>query len=826
MCRKPNIMTLLKSYFKISWRNIVRNKGYSAINIIGLAIGIATCLLSYSYIRFELSYDDLHPDVDRLYRVNQTMIWRPEGGKFDSTGPALAQALNEEYPEIEEVLRINTPGASIVRHIAHDGTVNAINEENILAADSNFFRFLNFPLKEGNPETALTGVNKVVISEAAAKKFFGEKSALGKTLLVGEERTAVEITGVTETQPDNIHFHFDYLLSLYTIPNIKQFEWSWIWTQVVTYAKLRENADEDVLEAKLATLGEKRVKPSSERYGIDYDQIIAGKGGWNFYLQPVRDIRLHSVNIGNRLGPLGDITYVWVFGIIGLFVLILAAINYINLSTARAATRAREIGVKKTLGAYRNSLVWQFQVESILVAAAATFLAVFLAQTISPMLVRFTNIDIPVELITSPESIPFLFLIPVVTGMLAGLYPAFYLTRFKPVQVLKGKISSGSGDKKLRNTLVTIQFIISIIMIAGTLIIYRQIDYLLTKDLGFDKENIMVVNQAEKLGDHLETFRDEVKKIPGVVDAAIAMDVPGGGYYEDIWLMEGSEAKLPITELKTDPYFFDFMEFSLVSGRKFNPDNPADKIAAIPNESAVRLFGYEPEEALGKKIIYPGDEQTKFEIIGVVEDFHYHSLRQPVSPMVMIPTGANVWGDMRVLVVKFREQDIAGVRELRERIGDRWEELLYATPFQVSFLDQQLEDQYESEKQAGSLLAMLSGLSIIVAVIGLTGLVSYTVEFRKKEIGIRKIFGASISQIILMLNIQYFRLILIALVIATPVTWWLVGQWLNSFAYKTTIHWAVFVLSGLGILVIAFLCVGYLSLRAARLNPAEELREE
>ncbi|HLF34493.1 MAG TPA: ABC transporter permease [Cyclobacteriaceae bacterium] len=815
--------TMFKSHYKISYRNILRHKAYSAINIFGLAIGIAACLLTLSFIRFELTFDDFHPDTDRTYRVDQTMIWTQEGGTFGSTGPALAQALTDEYPEIEEVVRVNTAYSSLIRYSDEKGNVISFNEENVLAADSTFFDFFGFKLKEGNPENALKGINNVVISDIAAKRFFGDQPALGKILQFGDQKIPVMITGVTEPQPENSHFHFDFLLSIYSNPAIKRFEWSWVWTQVVTYIKLRPAADKSQLEAKLLDLGERRVRPSFERYGMNYDQMIQGKGGWHFYLKPVRDIRLYSTDSGNRLGPVGNITYVKVFGAIGIFVLLIAAINFINLSTARCATRAKEIGIKKTIGASRNSLIWQFQVESILISVAATALALFLAELLKIFVQNEVGINFPNTAWTDKKFLPLIPFIPLVIGILAGAYPSFYLSAFNPEKVLKGKATSGMGNSGFRNLLVGIQFTISIALIIGTTIAFQQLKFFSNTNLGFDKENVLVVDHADKLGEHIDAFKDEVLKFPGVSDATIAMDVPGGGYYEDTWTMEGTDSEMPVTSLKVDHRYSQFMRFELAAGRFFDSANiQSDKTSAIPNETLVRLFGLTPQEALGKKIIYP-DQNINYEIIGVVKDFNYHSLHQPIQPIVLINTNANMWGDMRVIAVRFQSKSIAPIME---KMRSKWKEVLDDVPFSYAFLDQRLEGQYSQEQRLGKLLGIFSGLSIAVAVIGLIGLVSYSVEVRKREIGIRKVFGASIAGIILLLNRQYVKLVVVAMLIASPIAWWLIAHWLQTFAYRVRIHWMVFLLAGSIELMIAFLCVGYLSLKAARLNPTTVLKDE
>lgn len=353
------------NFLKTAIRNLLRERYYALIKIIGLALGLGTALVLALYISHQLSYDTMHPDVSNLYRVNQSNIWDPTGGVFNSTGPAVSFALKSDFPEVEEVLRINTPGAKVIRHTLSDGTVLAFNEWKVLAADSNFFSFFDFKLTDGDPRSALVGKNKVVLSDKAARRLFGDESAVGKIIQIGDDRTAVEVTGVTEEQPSNIHFHFDYLLSMQTNPSVKQFEWSWIWTQVVTYVKLRADANVVAMDAKLKTFADKHAPETFRKLQMDYEDFIKEKGPWLLYLQPVREIHLYSDKIGNRLGPVGDITYIYILGVIASFILLIAIVNFVNLSTARAAKRAKEVGVKKTLGLTRSGLIFQFQMEYI-----------------------------------------------------------------------------------------------------------------------------------------------------------------------------------------------------------------------------------------------------------------------------------------------------------------------------------------------------------------------------------------------------------------------------------------------------------------------------
>ena len=808
---------MLYSYLKIAYRNVLKNREYSLINIFGLSLGIACSLLMFNYIRFESSFDTFHPNVDRTYRVDRDL----DLGVSSSTAPPLAYTLKSNYAEVEDVMRINTPGDVIVRFSDDAGHILAFNENHIYAADSNFFSFFGFMLKEGDPRTALLGVNKVVISEETAEKFFGDKPALGKILQLGDERTAIEVTGVTQSLPENTHFHFDYLLSMETNPNVKKRDWSWVWTQVVTYIRLKPGTDTKALEAKMTQLAEKVIKPAFLARGMNYDNTLKGKGLWNFYLTPMRDIHLMSGD--NRLGPVSDIKYVYAFGVIGVFVLLIAAINFINLSTARATKRAKEVGVKKSMGVLRRSLVAQFQIETIFLTTCSTILSLVLLEGLQWMISGVVGIEIPFTILKPAEMLWVLPLIPLLIGFLAGLYPSFYLTAFHPVQVLKGKIASGMGDAGLRNGLVVIQFTISIALIAGTIIVFQQLKFISSTDLGFDRENILLIKNAEKLGSHLEAFRNEVENYSGVHKAAITMEVPGGDVWSDDFFRENSDRSASVAIIKTDEHYFKTLGFDLVAGRAFDKERLSDKNAVIPNETTIDLFGWTPEQAIGQFLIYPGNDNTRHEIIGVMKDFHYQSLHEAISPVMFCTIESDIWGDWRVLTVKFNSTNTA---DLIQQLSESWNKILDDTPFEYSFLDLDLAKQYQTEQRLGGLFGIFSGISILIAIIGLIGLVSYSAEVRKKEIGIRKVFGASTSRIILMMNSQYVRLVFFACAFAVPFSWWAISNWLDSFEYKIEISPLTFVAAGFAELILALLSVGYISMRAASANPSKVLRDE
>jgi putative ABC transport system permease protein len=817
-----NSATMLRSYFRLTLRNISRSKGYSFINIFGLSLGIACCLLTTNYVVFEFSFDNFHPNVDRTYRVDQTMIWQPEGGVWGSTSLPLASLMTNDYPEVEETTRINTPGDFVVRYPEQDGNIKAFNEDYIFAADSNFFHFFGFKLKEGDPATALKGLDKVVISSEVAQKFFGNEPALGKILLLGNGSKPIEVSGVAETLPENTHLKFNYLLSMYTNPSIKRFESSWIWTQVVTYVRLKPGADPVALEEKMSPIGESIIKPSFQRFGINYDDFMSGKGGWTFYLMPMQDIHLKSRD--NRLGAVSDARYAYAFGAIGIFVLTIAAINFVNLSTARGTKRAREVGVKKALGALRNSLIGQFQAESVFLALFSMLLALPLVEGLRLVIVAILQDDMPFTLWDSPVFLMALPVFAIVIGFVAGLYPSFYLTSFLPVQVLKGKVASGMGNSALRSTLVVIQFAISIMLLIGTVVVVQQINFLRAANLGFNKEDTLIINYAEKLGTHITSFRDEVGKMPGVLSASIAQDVPRGSSYQDIYMAEGSSIKLPVNAIKIDDSYFDAMGFKLIAGRKFDFEhNASDQSAFIANETVVRLFGWTPEEALGRIIIYPGDDESRHEIIGVVKDFHFESLRTEIHPLFFNHVTSKMWGDTRVIGVKYKTDDLPG---LIQEIEHRWNATVEQTPMAFSFLEDDIARNYREDQRLGDMFGIFASLSIIIAMIGLIGLVAYSAEVRKKEIGIRKVLGATRSTIVVMMNSNYVKLIIIGLVIATPLSWFAMNYWLDTFEYKISIHPMVFVGAGLTVMIGALVSVGYLSLRAASVNPASVLKEE
>ena len=817
-----NQTVMLSNHFKISFRNLKKNTFYSAINIFGMALGLAACFLVLAFTQYESSFDQEHPSSDRLFRVNQTNIWAPEGGSMSSTPPPLAAALLKDFPEIEEVTRIYTPGPKLVRHTTEYDKLLAFNEDDVLAADSNFFAFFSLPLVEGDPKSALVGPNKVVLSEETARKYFGYQNALGKVLEFGDERIPVEVSGVTISQPENMHFDFDFLLSMPSYPNVERFDWSWIWTQMVTYARLKSADGKGALEKKFTDLADLYVVPSLSRLGMSFDDFIKTKGGWNFHLQNVQDIHLYSQDIGNRIGPIGNIAIVRLMRIVALFILLIAVLNFVNLSTARSSTRAKEIGVKKTLGALRQNLIQQFLVESITMAAIATLIAIALVPALSWVIQYFSGIHIPFEQYWRPQLLIWFIPIPIVVGILAGFYPAIYLSGFKPIRVLKGSLSGGMKKSALRNLLVTAQFTISIALMAGTVLIYQQLKYIENKQLGFNHENVLVVNHADKLGNQLESFRNEIQQFTGVQQASLAMDMPGRGTWEDFYTTEGTNTRLSISQNKIDEFYFPTMGFSVVAGRTFEQGRGEDKNGLVINETTARLFNWENEEALGQRILYPGFN-GELKVIGVVEDYHLQSLRQEIMPMMFYHMDAEVWGDQRVVAVKYLGDN---EDRLLAELEQSWDRMTDGVPFDYSFYTEEIEQLYAEERSLSGLFSIFTGFSLFIAIIGLIGLLSFSTEQRKKEIGIRKVLGASKLQIFSLLNKQYIGLFVLALLLAVPLSWQQMQGWLNSFAYRVDVSVFVFLLAGAIVVALSIMSVSYLSLRIASTNPAEVLKDE
>ncbi len=805
---------MIKSTLKLAARVFLKEKQYVFINLLGLAIGVASCLIIGRYVIGELSYDQHHPDNEKIYRVNQTNIWSPEGGVMGSSVLPLAAALKNEFPQISATLRVNTAYSKEIR-LPNNSEV--FIEPDVIGADSTFFDFFGFNLKEGDPKRALAEINSVVLSANAANKYFGDDSAIGKTLLYGWDKKPLVVTGVLADNQNPAHFEFDFLISIYTNPDVQTFEWSWIWTQVVTYVKI--DGDTAPIASKLNEIVDKYAISAFRRLGIELDEFEAEKGEITFYLQPVKDIHLYSRNINNRLGQDGDILYVKVLTIIGVVILLLAIINFINLTTARAVFRAKEMGIKKVLGSSKLQLVFQLLTESLIISALAAFLGLCLSELLEISVLSWMEID----LIISPTLIDGLLLVmgfSISLTLLAGIYPALVLAQYKPVEVLKGQKSSGKGGMAFRNLLVVFQFAIAGGLIICTIIIQQQLSFFQNGNLGFRRDNVIVIEEIENLGEQWQSFEQQVKQVVGVAEVIVTSVVPGLGNPEDLLFKQGQpDQKLSMGTIKVNEAYISGLGLKLLAGRTFDKKND-DKHNVVLNKMAAKAFGWSPEEAIGKKIVY---YEPEFTVIGVVDNYHTLPLYYEIAPLVLFDLEAPIFGLNRNLLAMV---DGAKSNEVVADISSIWQAISTDKAFAYSFLDQELAKFYQNEEKVSKLFLLFTTLSLIIAGIGLFGITAFVAAKREKELGIRKVLGATIMQILVLVSTRFTKLVVLAICLGAPLAYIAMQQWLNNFVNHINIQPSVFIVSFIFLIVFTLFIGTYHALRSALANPVDSLRDE
>ncbi|MFQ5650883.1 MAG: ABC transporter permease [bacterium] len=816
---------MFKNYFKVTFRNLSKHKTYSVINLLGLAIGISSFLLILLYVNDELNYDNFHDNADRIYRLNWDYKWQGREGIGPGTPPPLAKMLTDEIPEIEVATRIYPVSKMVVRK-----ENNFFAESRILAVDASFFEVFSFKMPSGDPATALQEPNSVILTEETAQKYFGDASPVGKTLSIGESKSFLgkpysnlfKITGVVTAAPQNSHFQFDMLTSMASHPQVAFFDWSWVWMQVVTYAVVNERAALGEMEAKIADLVSQRAPDAFRRIGFSFEDMIEQGGHWKFVFQPLTDIHLGSARVGNRLGPVGNKSYVYIFSAVALFVLLIACINFMNLSTARSSGRAKEVGVRKVLGSVKRNLINQFMVESLVFSGVALLLSLGLVELLLGSFNQIADKSLHFNLF-QPVWLPvFLIALTLAVGLVAGSYPGFYLSSFRPVEVLKGRINAGMKSSGLRNALVVVQFAISIALIICSLLVKDQLDFVTEKDMGFAKESVLIIsNENHRLGDNAKTYRDLVKGKSEIVNASLTTGVPPVFGFQDYYKVEGVEAEqTDLVSYMTDENFVQTLGLKIVQGRGFAKEFSTDDRSVILNETAVRQFGW--KDAIGKKITYPS--RGDYTVIGVMRDFNFTSLHRQIVPFALFHVSSNSYTiPDSYIAIRVRTRELG---KLLRRLETEWHALAPATPFEYSFLDDNLESQYRAEQRLGNIFLIFTSLAILVACLGLFGLTSYSAEQRTQEIGIRKVLGASVAAITMALLKEFTKWVLVANLIAWPVAWFAMNRWLQNFAYRIDISWSVFALAGGLALVIALLTVSTQAIGAALANPVESLRYE
>lgn len=829
---------LLPNVLKITLRNFKRQPGYSFINITGLAIGIACSLVIFLYVQDELSYDRFHEKADRIFRVDQTNIWANFEGRFSSTGPGVGGVLSDAIPEIEKIVRVNNPADYLITIQKDQRDIRYFEESNVLSADSGFFDVFSMEFLEGEASGSLKAPYSVIITEKTRRRYFDDEPGIGKTISVGNPGEAIsyQVTGVVKEMPTNSHFNFDLLTSLSSNQNVKRRESTWIWTTFVTYVLLEENASIENVRQKIPSSIQEHIESKLyAAFGMNSQEFESSGKNWEMYFTPITDIHLRATDSGNRIGVVSDIFYVYVFSAIALLIIVLACINFMNLSSARSVYRAKEVGIRKTLGSKKESLIGQFLMESILFSLVSLVIALFIVWLVVPTFNQIAAKQLSFSELLTPFSILSIIGLAGFIGLMAGLYPALYLTSFNPIESFKSKLPSISQNKLsfsgLRNFLVVFQFAISIMLISCSIIIYQQLEFVQNTDLGFDKENLLILENAEKIGDQTESLKQLLLQESSINAVAQSNAVPPNIWYEDFVAVFGSDApEITINSMVVDDDLVSTMDFKIAKGRAFNKQSEANSNYVILNQAAVNQLPWNESAKenelfpIGESILFGGNE-PRYEVIGVINDFNTASLHYDILPLAIFHQESDVWtGPNRFLTIKFDEN--ADLNELIFTVQRHWNSVADDMPFEFTFLDDQLYSQYQSEQRVAKVVSIFTALAIFIAILGLIGLISFSIEKKAKEIGVRKIMGASVSSIILLLSKDLFKLIIFAILIATPVAWFMMNNWLQEFVYRIEINFLVFALSGLGSLLLAWLALSYQTTKAAIQNPVKSLRSE
>lgn len=797
---------MLKNHFKIAFRNLLKNKIFSVINLLGLAVGLAAFWMIGLYVADELSYDRFHENSDRIYRVTHEASWETGQFKTALTSAPYAPTLKKDYPEIEQAVRFAPEGGGLIQRGKTQLRVN-----DMIFTDGNVFQVFQFPFLYGDPKTALSKPNSLVITEQLATKLFGNPAkALNQTVYL-ENNLGNVITGVLQDLPTNSHLQFSALRSMPA-----NFTDGWQNFNLYTYVLLRPNTDAVAFEKKI------------QRFFPDHLLQEMGKVNYQLNLQPLVDIHLHS-HLSFEMSANGDSTYVLVFSIVAVLVLLIAAINYMNLSTARSSLRVREVGVRKAIGSERNQLVSLFLAESLLLSLFAAILGILLTELLLPFFNTFSGKELSLWQFGVLPSFGFLVFFCLLTGLLSGTYPALFLSGFRTIPALKGQLGSSATNKRFRQSLVTFQFVITISMLVGSAVIYQQMHYTATKDLGFNREQILSFHiDKMDVRKHISALKEQLLKSP-LITAGAAVGNPIGnnnigsrGYHFET-NGKVSDASMMMQRLDADEDFLTTMEIPLVAGRNFDKNRETDVTQAVlVNETLVKKLGW--KDPIGK-IVEANTEDTEsprihFQVIGVVKDFHTYSLQHTIEPLV-IQRALGTQQDN--LYVRIRPEQTEAALAYIQTVYRQFDP---ASDFEYSFLDQNFAHQYESEQKQGQLLLTFTILTIFIACLGLFGLVTFTAEQRTKEIGIRKVLGASVPNIVGMLSKDFLLLVGVAALVAFPLAWYAMHRWLEDFAYRIEMHWWIFAGAGLMALLIALLTISTQAIRAATANPVRSLKSE
>jgi putative ABC transport system permease protein len=808
---------MFQNYFKTALRNLWKNKGFSAINIIGLAVGLATCLLIVLYVIDELSYDRYNKQADRIYRLDAQIKF---GGNhlFLAVAPPLAgPSMIQDYPEVAHYTRFRELGDILVRK----DDMN-IRESRTTYADSTLFEVFTLPVIAGDPHTALTSPRSVVIDEKMALKYFNSTQAVGKILVINDTMR-YKVTAVIRNVPSQSHFNCEFFFPMLELKRSRATD-EWLSHNFNTYLVLKKGADAAKLEAKLPGMIEKYMAPLIKTVlNTDLKGFFKSGNYLDFTLTPLTAIHLHS-NKTAEMAANGSIEYVYIFSAIAAFILLIACINFMNLSTARSSNRAREVGMRKVMGSLRIHLILQFVIESTVISLLSMLLALGMAALLLPLFGRLAGKDIGPGLLFSPLVVTAMVVLVFVVGLLAGAYPAFFLSAFRPIAVLKGNLKSGFKTGWLRNSLVVFQFGVSIFLIVGTVIIYQQLQYIRNKQLGYDRGHVVVLNNLGPLGSQARAFREDLLRLPDVEGATMTGFLPTSNNRDGdvVFLTPHIDQKEAIQTQcwSVDEHYIPVLGMRMKEGRNFSGAFLTDSNAVVLNSAAVKMLG--KGDLLGRKIYHIETmtplKITEWHVIGVVDDFNFNSLRQVVTPLVLY-----MQEDRGSLAIRVKGDNIP---RLLKQIEDKWKRIAPGQPFEYTFMDDDFNEQYNAEQRTGGISLAFSLLAICIACLGLFGLAAYAAEQRTKEIGIRKVLGATVTGIVGLLSRDFLVLVLVAALIAFPFSWWAMHRWLQDFAYRIDISWQVFGLAAVLAVGIALATISWQALKAAWTNPVTSLRSE
>jgi len=785
---------MLRNYFKIAFRNLVRHKAFATINIAGLAIGMACSIFILLWVQNELSYDKFHKNAGTIYRLT--------AGGATNSGPMVPE-LKAKIPAIKNFVRFSQPTTTVFEM----GT-KRFEEKAVFYADSTLLQVFSFPLINGNAKTALARPDAVLITEDMAKKYFGNEDAMGK-IFKRDNKDNVVVTGVLKNIPANSHLQFDFIMPLSAIA---QSDWRLrgnIWDSYDFYDYIQLDENFKATPVALAELSRQANKIVGEHIKENQPDIK---------LQALADIHLRSDYHSNLPGQ-GNIQYVNIFFVVALFILAVACINFMNLATARSARRAKEVGLRKVVGAGRGQLIGQFLGESLFISFIALLIAVIIVCVLLPVFNNLAGKELSIQLLDG-KLIALLLGIALFTGLISGSYPALFLSGFKPVEVLKGNIKMMGGNLNFRNGLVVVQFVVSIVLLAGTAVVYRQLNYIRNRDIGFNKSNLLYMEMTGEMGDRQRTLKAELKTNPLTSNFTTITDPISNlasSTYGVEW--EGStpaDKNIWFSKTWVTDDFFDVLQMKMAGGRTLSTTEFADSGNYVINEKAAKIMGMTPTNAIGKSLTFSGDKGT---IVGVVKDFNYKPAQTAIEPMILAFNKSNGG----IVLVRTQPGKTEATIQALEKIS---KQLNPSYPFTYGFVDQDINNLYKGEQQMGSLFNVFAIIAIFISCMGLYGLSAFMAEQRSKEIGVRKVLGASVFNVLYLLSTGFTKLILIAIVIAIPIAWFATNKWLSSFAYRVNVGWGIFLISSLGALAIAWITVSYESVKAAIANPIKSLRTE